>query len=407
VGGESFYYDHKTLGKFIGMDDETRQRFRFDVARVKISTSVRDAIDTTVSIMVQGVKYEVRVMEEGGGPLEFVHFTREEDQLGWSAAVSSCDSVGRRPAAAVVEGPDSDGFESDGTEEDQFETTVAVQVVHGNGEHISLLKVNPKETFEKSVQGLPFPSKDIGDKTTNEDNTTQVMRGLSTSQCGDQGVVADRGVRVDQGEGSILVGSSKKKEMLLKSTGPMYRSTVQSPISSPIFSVSGLGLGGPLPNPVINQIQGNDEVGDGLGVTMVEQLDGLLLPTSDNISDKSFKEDRQVDSSLSSSSSLSKNEIINTKGTISHRKTLARIPFPHFGGPKCLRLMEAVNNGGAFSKRKKTGDQDYHKLIRTRKEAEVVLTTVAESIESEDNGLQPVEMPSGNPVDSARGCATV
>jgi hypothetical protein len=69
--------------------------------------------------------------------------------------------------------------------------------------------------------------------------------------------------------------------------------------------------------------------------------------------------------------------------------------------------MEAVNNGGAFSKRKKTGDQDYHKLIRTRKEAEVVLTTVAESIESEDNGLQPVEMPSGNPVDSARGCATV
>jgi hypothetical protein len=94
-GEKAFIMITKPWGKFIGMDDETRQRFRFDVARVKISTSVRDAIDTTVSIMVQGVKYEVRVMEEGGGPLEFVHFTREEDQLGWSAAVSSCDSVGR------------------------------------------------------------------------------------------------------------------------------------------------------------------------------------------------------------------------------------------------------------------------------------------------------------------------
>ncbi|WJX26090.1 hypothetical protein P8452_15065 [Trifolium repens] len=382
----------KPWGEFIGMDDETRQRFRFDVARVKISTSVRDAIDIVVSIMVQGVEYEVRAMEEGGGSLEFVHFTREEDQLGWSAAVSSCDSVGRRPAAAVVEGPNSDGFESDGTEEDQFETTGAVQEVHGNRENISLLKENPNETFEKSVLGLPFPSKDIGEKTNNDDNTTQVIRGLSTSQCGDQGVGADRGVKVDQGEGSILVGSSKKKEMFLKSSRPMCRATVQSPIASPIFSVSG-----PFPNPVINQVRGNDELGDGPGVTMVEQLDDLLLATSGNISDKSFKEDRQVESSLSSPSSLSEKEITNKKGTISHRKTLARIHFPHFGGPKCLRLMEAVSNGGAFSKREKIGDQDSHKVII--KEAEEVLTTVAESIESEDNELQPVEGVSGSSVD--------
>ncbi|MCI89062.1 hypothetical protein A2U01_0110350, partial [Trifolium medium] len=60
---------------------------------------------------------EIRVVEERGGPLEFVHFIKEEDQFGWSAAASSCASGDRRPAEAMVEGVEFEESDSDRSEQ--------------------------------------------------------------------------------------------------------------------------------------------------------------------------------------------------------------------------------------------------------------------------------------------------
>jgi hypothetical protein len=56
-------------GTFIGLDEDTRGRVRFDVGRVKISAPILGTIDSTVKVMVQGLMCEIRVMEERGGDL--------------------------------------------------------------------------------------------------------------------------------------------------------------------------------------------------------------------------------------------------------------------------------------------------------------------------------------------------
>jgi hypothetical protein len=71
----------KPCGEVIGLDEETRGRARFEVARVKISAPLLGDIDFSQEIISQGMKFVIRVVEERGGPLEFIHDSREEDQL--------------------------------------------------------------------------------------------------------------------------------------------------------------------------------------------------------------------------------------------------------------------------------------------------------------------------------------
>jgi hypothetical protein len=263
-GEKAFSLFTKPWSIFIGLDEETRQKSRFDVARVKILTSALETIDTTSKIKVQEVEYAVRVIEEGGGPLEFVHYTKEEDQIGWSVVGSSCDSVGRGPAAAMAEGVVSDGFvsDSDGSEQEQLETTGSVKTLHGNEVVNSFLKQNKKELFDNTESGGNIPSKSTKNKTIEEDKCTQVVRedseairGLSTSMCGDQEVVAAMGNRVDHEVGSPLMGS--KGRDLLKSNGLRFQTQPGGPLTSPFFLVGGSGHGGLITKSKVGQVTGN------------------------------------------------------------------------------------------------------------------------------------------------------
>jgi hypothetical protein len=150
-------------------------------------------------VKVQDVKYAVRVIEEGGGPLEFVHYTNEEDQIGRSMVESSCDSVEIGPAAAMVDEGLSDGFDSDGSE--QQEGAGTLKTVHDNRVDLSLLKSNTMEPFDNTVSATPIPSNGSEYKTKGEDNMVQVegeestmVRGMSTSPGDDQGRGVDLGM---------------------------------------------------------------------------------------------------------------------------------------------------------------------------------------------------------------------
>jgi hypothetical protein len=55
------------FGGFVDYDEDTASRTRFDVARLKFSTSSRSRIEVPVSIMVMGVSFELWVVEEDVG----------------------------------------------------------------------------------------------------------------------------------------------------------------------------------------------------------------------------------------------------------------------------------------------------------------------------------------------------
>jgi hypothetical protein len=58
------------FGSFIDTDLATKKMLRGDVARIKITTDSQSIIDSSISIMVLGKKYVIRVMEDVGGVLE-------------------------------------------------------------------------------------------------------------------------------------------------------------------------------------------------------------------------------------------------------------------------------------------------------------------------------------------------
>ncbi|WJX87785.1 hypothetical protein P8452_69940 [Trifolium repens] len=110
-----------SCGVFLEVDHETRNSIRFDTARVKVRASLYGKIDYSVNLMIQGAKFVVRVMEEGGGIPRDDEVV--EDQLRRSVVGSSCASAGQASVRAELEGLDDVVTDSDGSEQGQ-------QVVH-------------------------------------------------------------------------------------------------------------------------------------------------------------------------------------------------------------------------------------------------------------------------------------
>jgi hypothetical protein len=113
-------------GAFLAIDDGTRDRLRFDVARVKIDSAINGRIDFAVKLRIQGAGYVIRIVEEGGGVMG--EEVLAEDQLRRSEVGSSCASGGHGSVRAVLEGLDGVDSESDASEGYQVAATVAQEV---------------------------------------------------------------------------------------------------------------------------------------------------------------------------------------------------------------------------------------------------------------------------------------
>jgi len=54
------------FGRLLKVDDSTLEKIRFDYARVLVSTSSLDLINTDAKVMVDGVIFDFKIVEEGG-----------------------------------------------------------------------------------------------------------------------------------------------------------------------------------------------------------------------------------------------------------------------------------------------------------------------------------------------------
>jgi hypothetical protein len=103
------------FGRFIDIDEDTKNLNRCDVARVRILTGERRLVDAVMAVKMLGQRYDIRVVEENGGALE----GRGDGGQRWRAmeAVSSkASSDGGNSAVAVVEGYSESGSDGDVSE---------------------------------------------------------------------------------------------------------------------------------------------------------------------------------------------------------------------------------------------------------------------------------------------------
>ncbi|WJX66216.1 hypothetical protein P8452_50795 [Trifolium repens] len=68
-GEDTFRILANRYGKFISVDNETKNRSRLDMARVKVEAPINNRVDCTIKLVVLGAAYWVRVVEEGGRDL--------------------------------------------------------------------------------------------------------------------------------------------------------------------------------------------------------------------------------------------------------------------------------------------------------------------------------------------------
>jgi hypothetical protein len=294
----------------------------------------------------------VRGKEELGGPLEFVHVQKEDDQLQWSTVASSCDSGELRPAAAVVVGDVFENSESDGSEHGQ-QLSEEVQGVQGGLVNNKNFEVVGQGPLDNSADGMSSSSKGGaecggGDKSIPGVSAVEV-RGLSTSCVEIQGVCVEEGVKVD------LVGKQKKV------------AGFQSGLSGPILSLHDVAIqeavhsiGPTVSGRAVVELDSdsspvnfNEKVGPDPGVQIIENLDVMIIEARDKGNFVVNQEYQQENSNLSSSSSSQPclDQSMNRKGG-RIKKPLSRLPFPQIGGPRCLRFADAINNGGLKTRRK-------------------------------------------------------
>lgn len=62
--GEIFKIMAQILGKYVGVDDSTRLKWRMDMGRVLVDVTSKEAINRAITIKINQVLYEVRLLED-------------------------------------------------------------------------------------------------------------------------------------------------------------------------------------------------------------------------------------------------------------------------------------------------------------------------------------------------------
>jgi hypothetical protein len=100
------------FGRFVAMDDTTRNFKRCDVARVKVLTAQKAIIDASMAVKVLGRRFDIRVIEElGGEDLEATTVARGGED--WKDDEASRVSGEGASFQAVVEGLSETGSDAD------------------------------------------------------------------------------------------------------------------------------------------------------------------------------------------------------------------------------------------------------------------------------------------------------
>ncbi|MCH90768.1 DUF4283 domain protein, partial [Trifolium medium] len=176
------------FGRFVDVDDNTKQMQRCDFARVKVVTGVTKLIDSFMVVKVQGQRFDIRVMEENGGWTEEGRCfgRRAEDREEISSRASS---DGGASAVAVV-----DDFSESGSDAD---VSKSCQV---------LLEVEKRGGGRKVSYGCL--GKEIGTSIKESEDIPNIL-GKS-----DELVVKRVNVDGDRSSGPIVVESAESEKLL-------------------------------------------------------------------------------------------------------------------------------------------------------------------------------------------------
>ncbi|KAK2420192.1 zinc finger CCCH domain-containing protein [Trifolium repens] len=103
------------FGRFIEVDVSSKNMVRCDFARIRILTSEKRIIDSSLSVKVKGCLYEIRIVEETGGWSEGIGGLSGNEGEGGEVS-SKASSDGGISVEAVVEGLSESGSDADVSE---------------------------------------------------------------------------------------------------------------------------------------------------------------------------------------------------------------------------------------------------------------------------------------------------
>jgi hypothetical protein len=175
IWGENFFKQvGNSLGTFLDFDEETARMARFDVARIKVLTTTWSVIDVAIKAEVEGVCFDLWVVEERGRDRSVMVMGEDLDDVGSKVVPSEVGEVVEEDGfseGAVNSGDDDNS--GDETEKDvravaqhgerlegKLVQTMRLQVSQKRNETLTLEKsANVSNSFKES---LPVTSGAVG-----------------------------------------------------------------------------------------------------------------------------------------------------------------------------------------------------------------------------------------------------
>jgi hypothetical protein len=334
-GENTFRKLANSCGVSLELEMESRNNVRLDLARVKIEAPLCGRIDFVVTLIIQGAKFVVRVVKEGGGV--FRDDDHIEDQLRRSEVGSSCASGGKGSVRAVLDGIDDDVSDSDGSENCQQISQKKVEVVGRSKGYKQGVGAISNKSDDVPGEVMPIPS--MGKNIMGIDDNR-----ILADTCGVRGF--DFGGQV---ENYKHVEETEVQVFPLVGNGPGRAELAIGPLELS-------GAGGVEVGCLVEQDSSLGLESNILIPTQPISASGILSPKKkliDNF-DHMLVETRGKAGVVSSSNlyegSLSPSvEILQPQNK---RGKVSRVPttFPPLFGPKCLRFAGIINNSALIRK---------------------------------------------------------
>ncbi|MCH79854.1 RNA recognition motif [Trifolium medium] len=329
IWGEDFFkIVGAKLGVFLDFDEETARMARFDVARLKILTATWAFIDLNLKVEVEGVTFNIWVVEERGRQHYVAVVGGEREDVG-SLVVPSEASDAVEDFVGVADNSGED--EVSGSEMDR---EVATNPQHGG-------RNEAKSDNSLSVQVTKRREDFLTcEKSTNFSNSQKEIISVGKGCVDNEEAVIRQGEKV-----SVFAVSTKEGEAGICRCGGTKEVADKQKFD--------LGNGGPTlldDSPIVN-----------LG--LVDSIPDPILLGHDNLAhlDPDPSKQKYVDEEvvLRYSSVSEPEEVLSSHKTKS-RKQMSKLKkqkscskFNQLGVPLCIQLVESLKSGGAKSRRRR------------------------------------------------------
>jgi hypothetical protein len=342
IWGDDFFKLLGTkLGVFLDYDFETESMARFDVARLKILSNSWAIIDTVVKVEVEGKFYHVWVVEERGRQRASVVLGDEVEEAGSEVVPSEA-------SGAVDEGYVGGGGNSgeDDSSEPEVDGDMQVHIQYGG---------SFKENKDRPM-GVQVHKEGKGVLTSEKSNIVPISNGESPAFV--PAKVCGETVTTQVAHVSVLPASKERVgDDIPLGGGPAN-------VGEREVTIGEVDSG-----PNVGDVSGHSKAGpDPAGVgSVVLGLNVLIDPTPSGA---------EVDD-ISRLSTLSEpEEVLHSFKTKNHkqgekpRRQKARSKFYQVGVPKCIQLVEAVQEGCHKARRRRLKEGAEGLLIEKQKGAD-------------------------------------